>query len=132
TVISGHRRACAPGSGSQVPSGRTGAVPATSTRPSTRTARLNPIAGSHGDPDEIRRRSLIGSSLPGRSCDADLDPAGGPFSWPVRAVEPLGDHAGEVPLAGQGQERRPVPHVMRGRLPVEAVEVEALEGPAAL
>ena len=39
-MISKQRRACAAGSGSTVPSGHCGAVPATTTRSPTRTARL--------------------------------------------------------------------------------------------
>ena len=42
TMISQQRRAWAAGSGSQPPSCHTGAVPETSTRSPTRTARLNP------------------------------------------------------------------------------------------
>jgi len=45
-MISRQRLACRPGSGSHEPSGQIGAVPDTSTRSPTRTARLKPISGS--------------------------------------------------------------------------------------
>ena len=45
-MISKQRRACTPASGSHEPSGQIGAVPDTSTRSPTRTARLMPILGS--------------------------------------------------------------------------------------
>ena len=50
-MISRQRAACAPGSSSCVPSGQIGAVPATHTWSPTRTARLNPMVGSYGEPD---------------------------------------------------------------------------------
>jgi hypothetical protein len=45
-MISRHRRAWTSGSGSQDPSAQIGAVPDTTTRSATRTARLNPIDAS--------------------------------------------------------------------------------------
>src|SRR2546430_11984493 len=60
SMISRQRRAWTPGSGSHEPSGQTGAVPDTSTRSPTRTARLNPMVGSKGDPEDTRCRSLTG------------------------------------------------------------------------
>src|SRR3954469_8458648 len=60
TMISMHRVACAAASGSQEPSGHIGAGPDTTTRSPTRTARLNPIVASNGDPDAMFRRSLTG------------------------------------------------------------------------
>ncbi len=50
-MISKQRRAWAPASGAQEPSGHTGAVPDTSTRSPTRTARLKPMEASNGDPE---------------------------------------------------------------------------------
>jgi hypothetical protein len=58
-MISRQRAAWASGSGSQEPSGQTGAVPATSTRSPTRTARLKPITGSYGDPEATIRRFVV-------------------------------------------------------------------------
>lgn len=58
-MISRQRRAWTSGSGSHEPSGHTGAVPDTSTRSPTRTARLKPILGSQGEPDETRRRASL-------------------------------------------------------------------------
>ena len=58
-MISRQRAAWASGSGSQEPSGQIGAVPETSTRSPTRTARLNPITGSYGDPEATRRRCVM-------------------------------------------------------------------------
>jgi hypothetical protein len=52
-MISKQRRAWVAASSGQEPSGHTGPVPETRTRSPTRTARLNPIVGSNGDPDEI-------------------------------------------------------------------------------
>jgi hypothetical protein len=60
SMIRRQRRACTSASGSQLPSGHTGAVPETSTRSSTAIARLKPMRGSYGDPDEIRVRGLTG------------------------------------------------------------------------
>src|ERR687886_2396541 len=57
-MIARTRRAWISGSGSQEPSGQIGAVPDTSTRVPLRTALLNPICGSYGDPEEIRCRSV--------------------------------------------------------------------------
>ena len=54
-MISRQRLAWTAGSGSQDPSGHTGAVPDTSTRSPTRTARLNPISSSKGEPLAARR-----------------------------------------------------------------------------
>ncbi len=45
-MISKQRRVWAAGSGSQLPSGQTGAVPETMILPPTRRARLKPITGS--------------------------------------------------------------------------------------
>ena len=45
-MISRQRRVCASTEGSTVSSGQIGAVPATTTRSPTRTARLNPAIGS--------------------------------------------------------------------------------------
>src|SRR5690242_6809903 len=56
-MISKQRRAWAAASGSTPPPGRIGAVPDTKTRSPTRSARLNPIRSSNGDPDVARRRS---------------------------------------------------------------------------
>src|SRR3954470_136461 len=61
STISMQRRICAAGSASSAP---TGPVPETSTRSPTRTARLNPISGSNGEPDEARRRSTSASGGP--------------------------------------------------------------------
>jgi hypothetical protein len=58
-MISKQRRAWISGSGSQLPSGQIGAVPETMTRLPTRTARLNPIDDSNGDPDRMRFRSTL-------------------------------------------------------------------------
>src|SRR3954447_12559533 len=60
-MISRHRRVWASTDGSTSSSGQIGAVPATTTRSPTRTARLNPATGSNGLPDEIRRRSIAGT-----------------------------------------------------------------------
>ena len=60
TMISKQRRACTAGSGSHDPSGQIGAVPETNTRSPTRTARLMPILGSYGEPEETFRRAAIG------------------------------------------------------------------------
>ena len=54
SMISKHRRACAAGVVGAPPPGRTGPVPETITRSPTRRARLNPMVGSKGEPDEIR------------------------------------------------------------------------------
>src|SRR4051794_35240147 len=62
TMISRQRRAWASGSGSQEPSGQTGAVPATITRSATRIAREKPMVGSNGEPELMRVRSLIGGT----------------------------------------------------------------------
>src|SRR4030081_3616449 len=56
------RFACTWGSGSQEPSGQTGAVPETSTRGPTRSALLNPMVDSKGEPDETRCRSSMAST----------------------------------------------------------------------
>ena len=58
-MISRHRRVWAPTSSWQVSSGHTGAVPDTTTRSPTRTARENPILRSNGDPELIRTRSAM-------------------------------------------------------------------------
>src|SRR3954469_2704658 len=58
-MISKQRRACTAGSGSQEPSGHTGAVPDTSTRSPARIAREKPIGASKGEPDDARRRSAM-------------------------------------------------------------------------
>ena len=62
-MISRHRFGLHAGSGSQEPSGHTGAVPETKIRSPTRSARENPIVSSYGDPDETRRRSAVTSVL---------------------------------------------------------------------
>jgi hypothetical protein len=54
SMISRQRRVCTAASSGQLPSGHTGAVPDTSTLLSTRTARLNPIRGSNGEPEDTR------------------------------------------------------------------------------
>ena len=54
-MISRQRRVCASTDGSTTSSGQIGAVPATTTRSPTRTARLNPAIGSNGTP---RRHKL--------------------------------------------------------------------------
>src|SRR4249919_3264053 len=75
-MISRHLLACVAGSGSTPPSGQIGAVPATRTRSPTRTARLNPIRGSNGEPDEMFRRSIadLKPDRPGLSAHArDVD-----------------------------------------------------------
>src|SRR3954470_13899375 len=70
-IISMQRRTWTATSGSTSPSGQTGAVPATSTRSPTRTARLKPIEASNGDPLDTRRRSmaanLAGPTAPERA-----------------------------------------------------------------
>lgn len=58
SMISRHRLAWAPGSGSTDPSGQIGAVPATATLFPTLTARLNPNLGSKGDPEDTFRRFI--------------------------------------------------------------------------
>ena len=69
-MISKQRAAWTSGSGSHDPSGQTGAVPDTRTRSPTRTARLNPMVGSKGEPEEIRCRSVIAhGSYPARRVD---------------------------------------------------------------
>src|SRR5436309_10929002 len=62
-MIARTRRAWISGSGSQEPSGQIGAVPDTSTRFPIRTALLNPIFGSYGDPEAIRCRSAAIDNL---------------------------------------------------------------------
>ena len=57
-MISRQRRAWARGSGFTEPSGQIGAVPDTTTRSPTRTARLKPIAASNGLPDCTFTRSI--------------------------------------------------------------------------
>ena len=52
-MISKHRRACAPAPSGQPPPGTTGPVPETSTRSPTLSARLNPMVGSNGEPEEM-------------------------------------------------------------------------------
>jgi hypothetical protein len=51
SMISRHRRACTPTSGSTWPSGQIAAVAETKTRCSWRTARLKPMVGSNGEPE---------------------------------------------------------------------------------
>jgi hypothetical protein len=70
-MMAKHRRAWVAGSGSHDPSGQTGAVPLTTTRCPTRTARLNPIRDSNGDPDDTRRRSMAASLAGSRPCIGD-------------------------------------------------------------
>ena len=53
-MISRQRRAWISGSASQEPSGQIGAVPDTSTRSPTRSARLKPISPSWGEPEATR------------------------------------------------------------------------------
>ena len=53
-MISRHRAAWTPASSGQLPSGHTGAVPDTTTRLPTRTARLKPIVVSNGEPERNR------------------------------------------------------------------------------
>ncbi len=53
-MISKHRRAWGPAPSGQRPPSTTGPVPETTTRSPTRTARLNPIVGSKGEPEEMR------------------------------------------------------------------------------
>ncbi len=62
TMISKHRRAWTAASGSQDPSGQIGAVPDTSTRSPARTARLIPMRGSYGEPDDTWRRGCTHGS----------------------------------------------------------------------
>src|SRR5438309_12024510 len=62
-MISKQRSAFTSGSGSHDPSGHTGAVPDTSTRSPTTRARLNPMVGSNGDPEEICRRRRADESV---------------------------------------------------------------------
>ncbi len=82
-MISRQRRACAAGSGSTSPDGHTGAVPETSTRSPTRTARLNPMLASNGEPDDalsIRPGARRGTPRPRRcrSGPASSSPAPAP------------------------------------------------------
>jgi hypothetical protein len=67
-MMSKQRRAWIATSGSTVPSGHCGAVPDTTTRSPTRTARLYPTVGSKGDPEEMRRRPTIGVTLGDLGC----------------------------------------------------------------
>ena len=53
-MISKQRCVCAPASSGHDPSGHTGPVPETHTRSPTRSARLKPIVGSKGEPEETR------------------------------------------------------------------------------
>ncbi len=53
-TISKQRRACASAPSGHAPSGTTGPVPETRTRSPARTARLNPMFGSKGEPDDTR------------------------------------------------------------------------------
>ena len=62
TTISQARRAWSAVDSGQPPSGMTGPVPETSTRSPVRTARENPITGSYGEPELIRRRAGAGCS----------------------------------------------------------------------
>lgn len=57
-MISKQRRAWSPTSSGHDPSDQTGPVPDRRTRFPTRTARLKPIVGSYGDPEEISVRSV--------------------------------------------------------------------------
>src|SRR6478752_1470324 len=59
SMISQHRRAWTAGSGSTLPSGHTGAVPLTAIVLPTRTARLNPMVDSNGDPERACWRSMV-------------------------------------------------------------------------
>jgi hypothetical protein len=60
-MISKQRRACTPASAGHDPSGHTGPVPETTTWDPTRTARLNPMVGSNGEPDVMLRRPVTRS-----------------------------------------------------------------------
>ena len=51
-MIAKHRRAWSPASSGQRPPSTTGPVPETTTRSPTRTARLKPMVGSNGEPDD--------------------------------------------------------------------------------
>ena len=54
SMISKHRRVWASAPSGEPPPGSTGPVPETTTRSPTRTARLKPMVGSKGEPEEIR------------------------------------------------------------------------------
>ena len=61
-MISKQRRACAAAPSGQPPPGSTGPVPETSTRSPTLSARLNPMVGSNGEPEETPCRSATAES----------------------------------------------------------------------
>ena len=61
-MISKHRRAWSPAPSGQPPPGSTGPVPETITRSPTRMARLNPMVGSNGEPEETPCRSVMAAS----------------------------------------------------------------------
>src|SRR6266576_1045207 len=130
SMISRHRRAWTPGSGSQEPSGQTGAVPDTSTRSPTRTARLNPMVGSKGDPEDTRCRSVTGRMVPAVAIAVDSNL--GKRYLTVRYGLPSGtrgtgrsDPAGGVRASALGsppggRDRPRPPRQQAGRLPAPA------------
>src|SRR6266540_4688249 len=135
-MISRQRAACACGSGSQEPSGQTGAVPATSTRSPTRSARLKPITGSKGDPDETRARPSATVVRPGpgevdAQQDAPVPLHRAAIVVPVRVL--AGDAAVVVHQRlhrlGQGHDRGRPLHL--DPAPVAAVPVASVAAPVA-
>ena len=118
-MISKQRRACAPGSSGQEPSGQTGPVPDTSTRSSTQTAREKPMVGSNGEPEAMfwrcRTTRVSQASAPSGPRRARWRRGAGP-GWRTHARRGAGWRA-HVPAASDVTTPSPPRRTSASRLP---------------